>query len=1022
MRIALLAILLSTSFLAIIVLAANLGEQVTIKEGESASIGDYKVTVDSVAASGTAKARFTVSRAGESTTTDIIGNKSIDVTVGLYTINVKATSIVLGRAATVILSNERQVTPSTSEQNISQTTESTQPVKKPSVTITPTITPIGTIEPTPKKVEPVIEPKTVPEKISPIKIKPTEGPLKEIEKTTYLPEPITIEQLLNTITDFFRNLAGGSAAPRSTGTGTDSTDIGQGKSAPTISVSVDNANPPVDKVLTIGADASDNTKVSTIKIYVDDKLANTCNVNAKSGSCYYRPVYNSAGKHTYYATAVDDEGITSRDPVSGTKTINVGVDTTKPTVSVSVDPATPVEGQKSKIIATASDNQKLSKIEIFIDDQLFKTCDIKNYLSGNVESCTFESVEGIGKRTYYAKATDASGLTSTTPKQSYNVVADKTPPTFSTSISPANPKVGEIMKLTVIATDDYNTVTGIDVYTDGTKQISCDGFSGFQSVSCSVEIFYFSEGQHTFYATAVDSSLNANKGTSDTKSFTLTPSTDKNSPVLDVNIDVNSPTVAQTFKINTNISMESGGKIYIPEGSSAAFSGSYTVTVSSVSSSGTANSTIKVCDSNNNCNSTWFTEYETKNLKVGMNNVDVLVYEIILGRGVFITLININTTQNYGITSSATIYIDGEAKKTCGPEHIGVYIKDSNGLKIGKRYLITGVSNCLLETSYETTGSHTYYATATDSSNNVGTSETKSFNIIADKTKPTIQVYVNPSKPKTGETVTLFASALDDAKVSVIHFYIDGQRMATCPNIPAAASGSCTHDTGFYTEGSHTLYAEAVDFSGNIGKSEIKTFTVCCDPLSVSASHSPLKPKVNEQVTFTVKATDDEGVESGSVFLYVDNEYAQSLTADKNGNYIATRKYGSEGKHTYYATAMDIRGNFRRYPASGTLSFNVGVAPTVTITHSPANPKVGQEVTFTATGNDDVQVKQMNIFVDDEKFAKTYCIGTPSKTLTCNYKTTYPSSGTHKYYAIVTDTGNLEGRDPATGLKSLTVS
>ena len=94
MKIVLLAILLSVSFLAMITLAANLGEQVTIKEGESASIGDYKVAVDSVAASGTAKARFTVSRAGESTTTDIIENKSTDVTVGSYAINVKATSIV----------------------------------------------------------------------------------------------------------------------------------------------------------------------------------------------------------------------------------------------------------------------------------------------------------------------------------------------------------------------------------------------------------------------------------------------------------------------------------------------------------------------------------------------------------------------------------------------------------------------------------------------------------------------------------------------------------------------------------------------------------------------------------------------------------------------------------------------------------------------------------------------------------------------------------------------------------------
>ena len=74
-----------------------------IKEGESTNLGGYTVTVDSVAASGTAKAALTVTNANgdKSDSTTINEGASQTVYVGKEKVTVEVTNVTLGRAAQV---------------------------------------------------------------------------------------------------------------------------------------------------------------------------------------------------------------------------------------------------------------------------------------------------------------------------------------------------------------------------------------------------------------------------------------------------------------------------------------------------------------------------------------------------------------------------------------------------------------------------------------------------------------------------------------------------------------------------------------------------------------------------------------------------------------------------------------------------------------------------------------------------------------------------------------------------------
>ncbi|MDI6820666.1 MAG: Ig-like domain-containing protein [Patescibacteria group bacterium] len=104
-------------------------------------------------------------------------------------------------------------------------------------------------------------------------------------------------------------------------------------------------------------------------------------------------------------------------------------------------------------------------------------------------------------------------------------------------------------------------------------------------------------------------------------------------------------------------------------------------------------------------------------------------------------------------------------------------------------------------------------------------------------------------------------------------------------------------------------------------------------------------------------------------------------------------------------------------------------APTISVTHSPTNPDPTQAVTLTASANDvntgNSGIKEIRVYVDGI-LSKT-CIFNPvctSSSCTCTTDATTYSSGTHTYYATAVDgapNSNL-ATDPTIGIKSFSVS
>ena len=128
--------------------------------------------------------------------------------------------------------------------------------------------------------------------------------------------------------------------------------------------------------------------------------------------------------------------------------------------------------------------------------------------------------------------------------------------------------------------------------------------------------------------------------------------------------------------------------------------------------------------------------------------------------------------------------------------------------------------------------------------------------------------------------------------------------------------------------------------------------------------------------------------------------------------------------HTNGLTNIEITGQSDPDSCSQGSSigtFNIDTqSPSVSVSHSPANPTTEDTVKITATGNDvdkdnyQSGLKQIRIFVDGS--SQKTCTSSP-----CEYSSTY-SLGIHTYYADVEDKASNTGRDPSTDTKSFTVS
>ncbi|HIJ98490.1 TPA: fibronectin type III domain-containing protein [archaeon] len=96
--------------------------------------------------------------------------------------------------------------------------------------------------------------------------------------------------------------------------------------------------------------------------------------------------------------------------------------------------------------------------------------------------------------------------------------------------------------------------------------------------------------------------------------------------------------------------------------------------------------------------------------------------------------------------------------------------------------------------------------------------------------------------------------------------------------------------------------------------------------------------------------------------------------------------------------------------------------PTVTVSHTPTSPGVNRQVTINASATDNIQMADIDIYVDDVERTQKVCSQQLAQQITCIYTTTFSTQGPHTYFAQAVDQNGNTARDPpGTGTKIFTV-
>ena len=248
-------------------------------------------------------------------------------------------------------------------------------------------------------------------------------------------------------------------------------------SSPVVSVTVirgnnqDNTDPEVEILNPVGgqivmgdvnivAEASDDNEVERVEFYIDGLLEET--VLARPFDYLWKTTSADTGDHTIFARAYDTNANTAASATI-TVTVDTILDNTPPVVNI----VNPINGQtvsgNVNIVADATDNNQVSKVEFYIDGLLETTVTDPPY------NHTWNSNQvNAGIHNIFARAYDPNNNTAISPTITVTVdtTIDNTPPV----VAILNPLDGQTVSGTVNivaeATDNVS-LQKVEFYIDG---------------------------------------------------------------------------------------------------------------------------------------------------------------------------------------------------------------------------------------------------------------------------------------------------------------------------------------------------------------------------------------------------------------------------------------------------------------------------------------------------------------------------------------------------------------------------
>jgi len=299
-------------------------------------------------------------------------------------------------------------------------------------------------------------------------------------------------------------------------------------------------------------------------------------------------------------------------------------------------------------------------------------------------------------------------------------------------------------------------------------------------------------------------------------------------------------------------------------------------------------------------------------------------------------------------------------------------------------------NNSIATHVYSTLGNYTVTLTVTDSE---GLSDTAT-DMVRLRDYPYATFTFSPDYPIEGETVTFDASStIPNGGVITSYQWNFGDGNITTVTDPIIAHV-------YSVIGNYTVTLTVTD-SEELSDSESKTVSVRGYPIA-AFTYTPEAPYVGDTVTFNASLSDPNG---GVIISYL-WDFGDGSQILNTTNPITTHIYTLAGNYTVTLIITDSEG----LSDTDMRSVVVAKAPIATFTYSPQFPKVGETVTFNASGSYDPNGYIVNY---------TWNFGDGNLTTVTTPVITHAYTSTGVYTVILTITDNDGYTDTATATVTL---
>jgi cytochrome b involved in lipid metabolism/glutamine amidotransferase PdxT len=667
--------------------------------------------------------------------------------------------------------------------------------------------------------------------------------------------------------------------------------------APTVSITVPASNATVSGTVTITASAADNVGVAGVQFRVDG-----VNVMTEVTSAPYTISWGSTGvangAHTISAVARDAAGNTGTSANISVTTNNASVDTTAPTVPTGLT-GTVISSAQINLSWTAStDNVGVAGYKVYRAGVQVGAPTVTTYSDTGLTAATAYS--------YTVAAVDAAGNTSAQ----------------STAVS----KTTAAVTYTAAQIATYNTQTNCWIIISN-KIYSVSSFMSAHPGGTPVIVMYCGKDATTAFTTnGTNMHKHSTTATAMLPSYyvgDLAATPDTTAPTVTLTAPAAGATVTGTVAVSATASDNVGviGVQFKLDGvnlSTEDLTSPYSISwVSTTATNGTHSLTAVARDAAGN---TTTSAARTVTVTNAGGTTDTTAPTVSI------------TAPTTGSTVSGAVTVTATAADNVGVA--GVQFK-LDGVNLSTE-VTTAPYTISWTSSSATNGSHALTAVARDAAGNTTTSGTVTVtvnNVATDTTAPTVSI----TAPTTGSTVsgavTVTATAADNVGVAGVQFKLDGVNLSTeVTTAPYTISWVSTTATN----GSHALTAVARDAAGNTTTSATVTVTVNNVAGDTTAPTVSITSPANNatvsgtNVSLAATAADNVGVVGVQFKVNGANQGSEDLTSPYSKTWDTTQV--ANGTYTITAVARDAAGNTTTATAV-TVTVNNDTTPPTT----PAN-------------------------------------------------------------------------------------